>query len=191
MVKNLKARLRSEEGNSLISAIFIVPVMLFLLLTTVDYSIYLANRGQIQGIARDGARTVAIMGGDGTATKGTGIEVKYGVGDRSVACSGFNNAGITSNSSPIECNVAKALENQTGLVNVKINSVTCNPSKTNSIGARTYCEVKWQYNGIPGSGLGLANSIGGKQDVRLNGQNVTTGAAESEVNLSSQSLVNR
>ena len=60
---------KSDRGDSLVSFIIVVPVLLMILITSVDYGIFMLNRGQIQAVARDAARTVAIYGGNGDASK--------------------------------------------------------------------------------------------------------------------------
>ena len=181
MLKKFFKHFNSDRGDSLVSAIIVFPLVIMFIITGVDYSIYMANRGQIQGIARDAARTVAIMGGDGNATKTTPIEKAYGQ-TRSNACSGLTTAdkAYSSNSSAIECNVIQTLKQSSGLVNVTITGVTCSPEVATFIGERVSCSVTWKYNGIPGSGLGFINS---------NNDNVTSGTSESEVKFTTNDLV--
>lgn len=193
MIKKLFKVSKSDSGDSLVSAVFVIPVILLMIVTGLDFSLYMANRAQIQGIARDGARTVAIMGGDGTATTGTPLEKKYGK-TREEACGAIKAgspaaAALNAKSTPIECNVMDALNNANGMVNVQINSVTCSPEKANAIGTRVTCEVKWKYGGIPGSGLTMIrNGAIMNSNPSLAGQSVTAGSAESEVNLSDINL---
>lgn len=185
MLKRLLLRLRSDHGDSMVSAIIVLPLLVAMLLTIIDSSIYLANRGQVQAIARDGARTVAIMGGNGNASMGTALEAKYGQ-SRAAACSGLTggraSAALRDTSTPIECNIIRALNSATGLVNTNIDAVTCTPQVTTFIGQRVACEVKWTYNGIPGSAISF---------LQLGKQNTTAGSAESEVMLATGDLVAR
>lgn len=184
MLKKFFKRFNSDRGDSLVSAIIVFPLVIMFIITGVDYSIYMANRGQIQGVARDAARTVAIMGGDGNATQATPIEKAYGQ-TRSNACSGLTTTtdkAYSSNSSAIECNVIQNLKQSSGLVNVTITGVNCSPEVATSVGSRVSCSVIWKYNGIPGSGLGFINS---------NNDNVTSGTSESEVKFITNDLVSR
>jgi len=191
MLKKLTKKLNSDKGDSLVSTIIIFPLMIIMLVTAIDFSIYMANRGQIQGIARDGARTVAIMGGNGTNKQGTAIEAKYG-NARSESCAGLESEAFTSKSTSIECNIIRNLENYKGLVNVEIKAVKCTPQKANFIGQRVSCEISWKYGGIPGSTMTLMrNAASFNSDPALQGLNTTAGSSESEVNLNGVSLVNR
>ena len=114
---------KSDRGDSLVSFIIVVPVLLMILITSVDYG--MLNRGQIQAVARDAARTVAIYGGNGDASKATPIENAYGV-PRGLVCSSVSGWGVdASTSSAVECNTAKALQQQRGLVNVKVKKIEC------------------------------------------------------------------
>lgn len=192
MLKKFKKRFRNERGDALVSTIIIFPLMIIMLVTAIDFSIYMANRGQVQGVARDGARTVAIMGGNGNATQATPIEEKYG-SSRKNACEEIKSEAFkSSTTTAIECNIIKGLESHKGLVNVEIVGVKCNPPKAESIGDRVTCEVSWKYGGIPGSGLTLMrNGASFNEEPALKGINTTTGSSESEVNLSDISLVDR
>ena len=78
-----------DRGDSeLVSLVLLIPLIVGILFTMIDMSVYFSNRAQIQSAARDAARTVAIMGGNGTSLSGTPIEVKYG-SRRQKACEGL------------------------------------------------------------------------------------------------------
>jgi Flp pilus assembly protein TadG len=179
MFKNVLKRLRSDRGDSnVVSLVIVLPLLVGLLFTIFDISCYFANRAYIQTVAHNGARTISIMGGNGTATTGTPIEKKYGL-DRTATCAEVSSAGIAAaakktTSTAIECNMMVALQGAAGLVNVSVQSVKCNPSATSSIGQRTSCEIQWKYDGTPGSGMSL---------LQLGQQNTTAGSSESEVNM--------
>lgn len=179
MFKNVLKRLRSDRGDSnVVSLVIVLPLLVGLLFTIFDISCYFANRAYVQTVAHNGARTISIMGGNGTATTQTAIEKKYGL-DRTTICNEVASGGISaaakkSTSTAIECNMMVALQEASGLINVSIQSVKCTPSVTNSIGQRTSCEIQWQYGGTPGSGMSI---------LQLGKQNVTAGSSESEVNL--------
>lgn len=182
-MKNFFVKIKSDKADSLVSAVIILPMMFFMLITTVDFGVYMSNRATIQAIARDGARTVAIMGGDGTATSGTPLEAAYGQSRSSVCTSAQNgiasSAYKSSESSAIDCSVMSAINQSTGLVNVEVSAVNCGPNASTFIGQRAYCEVKWSYGGIPGSAMSFTRGDNGEQI--LGGKNTTTGSAETEV----------
>ena len=68
-------RCGSDKGDSeLVSLLILLPLLLAMLISIIDSSMYFANRSQVQAAARDGARQVAIMGGAGN----TPIEKAYG-----------------------------------------------------------------------------------------------------------------
>lgn len=181
MIKKLKERIGSDRADSLVSSVFILPVIFFMLITTVDMGIYMSNRGQIQAVARDGARTIAIMGGNGTSTQQTSLMRSYGTTD---SCKNLDLKGIKTNGTPVECNIINGLNNTSGLVNITITSVKCNPQYTNAIGQKVNCEVKWTYGGIPGSAMTFVREGGSfNKDEALRGEQTTTGSAESEVKL--------
>lgn len=189
MLKQIQKRLRRDRGDSsLVSLIIVLPLLLGLLFTIFDISAYFSNRAYIQTVSNNGARTVAIMGGNGNGTQSTTIEAKYGM-TRADTCDKVDKtlrvaeaAANLSTSTAVECNMMVSLQEANGLVNVTVQSVKCTPSITTSIGGRTSCEIKWTYGGTPGSGMSL---------LQLGKLNTTAGSSESEVNLTGSPLVAR
>lgn len=201
MIQGLLRRMRSDRGDSeLVSLIILLPIVVGLLFTMVDTSIYFSNRAQVQAVARDGARTVAIMGGNGTGTQRTAIERQYGQ-DKSVACAGLDSNSVvtdafTAASTATECNMMQTLATSVGLVNVEVHSVACSPTQSSSIGERVSCSIQWTYGSIPASGLLLIRGTTpeGNPDWSkpgLVGNNLTVGTSEAEVNLTGVQLVPR
>lgn len=154
MFNKILKRLKSNRADSIVSAVFFFPLFIIILISGIDYSVYMSNRGQIQGVARDAARTVAIMGGNGTDKLQTPLEAKYGT-SKSTACKDVTSKQAKT---PIECNVVNSLQNNQGLVSTEIVNVKCTPSNTTSIGQRVSCEIQWNYGGIPGSALTIFRS---------------------------------
>lgn len=179
MFKHIQKKLRGDRGDSsVVSTIIVIPLLLGLLFTIIDISIYFANRSYIQTVASSGARTVAIMGGNGSALQATAIEKKYGE-DRKYNCDQVKSdyraaTAKTTASTAIECGLMVDLQYASGLVNSTITSVKCTPSSTSAIGQRTSCAIQWNYAGTPGSALSF---------LRLAQTNTTAGSSASEVNL--------
>lgn len=204
-LKTLRKKLKSDRGgSSLISFILLTPLFLGLVITAFDTSFYFANRGQVEAVTRDAARTIAIFGGNGDLAQATTIEKTYGQ-NRAAACSvaranaapqkelwtSVNKSSYT----PTECNVLYALVTNGGLVSVSMDStagdgVKCGPRTAANVGTRTYCTVKYTYDGLPGAPMGFIQirqadgSTGG-----LLSHNVVTKSSESEVML--PTMVNR
>lgn len=182
-MNKLKQHLTNDKADSIVSLIFVIPIIVALLITIIDVSTFYNNKAQIDAIARDGARTVAIVGGTGTTIQGTPLENRYGLGTDT--CSDASKAGakgISADSTPVECNIALALHNNTRLTSVEINEVKCTPIKTESVGANTTCTILWGWNSIPGSALSI---------IQLGKDRKSIGTAEAEVNLTGISLRDR
>jgi len=209
ILKKMLAKSREDRGSSaLISFILLVPLFLGLVITAVDVSFYFSNRGQMEAIASDAARTVGIYGGAGTSDMATTIEKKYG--NPTGACTsgrkdlndgtseentarknmfkeilGSNPANHTS----VECNVAAAIANQQGLVSVSFDrsinpdlGVKCGPAVAATIGTRTYCDINYAYTGMPGSPMSFIQfRMEDGQSSGLLGVNKITKSSESEV----------
>lgn len=203
MFSKLRGRFRSDRGDStLVSTIIVMPLIIGILITMIDVSVYFSNRGQMLNIVRDAARQVAIFGGDGTATMATPLEYAYGV-TRNTSCAGLSSSPVVSQaynpttSSAIECSLLNSISKTAGFVSITVNSVQCGAADSSgnftgstaiSIGSQVGCQVSWQYNSIPGSGLGFLQAlkatpqitkVNATSEVSQNGilcQNWTTGA---------------
>ena len=263
-LSRIKIAKNSDEGTAnLVSMIFMVPIFIGLLFTMIDTSIFFFNRAQIQNAARDSARTVAIMGGNGRTPIAEHHGMRHGQAcsldnifgpaharpsNAGLGAVGLNNASL----SPIECNLASTLIRNSSLMMVNLssnltrqhrsahandggpdrthmmqwhgsveiagqpgaqtgighigaagfnpgggafNSVQCgagegmitqaaggisreilnrNLNNTTVLGEAVFCQVLWQYRGIPGSLLSVIN---------ITGAQVTIGWAQSEVAL--------
>lgn len=201
-LKRVVRRFHSDRGDSeLVTIIFGIILIWGVLMTTVDAGLYFNNRTIVQGAARDAARSVAIMGGQGTASTGTSIEAAYGA-SRATACDGLENnetveLAYTEDSTPIECSLMKQLSENTSLVNVMVLTVNCGPTQAEVITERTYCNVMWAMKPTPGSPLGFVRSTSDGEAPSMASQNgfnmvnTTVGTSESEVNLSGVDQVAR
>lgn len=187
---NFFRRLRSDRASSdLVAVLFVLPLTLGILLTIVDSSIFFTNRSLITTAARDGARTVAIMGGNGTASQQTPIEKQYG---SKTACRQVSGAsGYRGDMTVIECNVLLNLSKSKGLTNVKIKDVRCTPSVTEAVGTSVACNVGWDFVSVASSPLVFIKYGDTKQIGCGTSKNCTVATAQSEVALPANSLVDR
>ena len=164
MRKFLKG-LNSDRGESLVSVLIVMPLLIVMLVTMVDFSVYILNQGQVRAAARDAARTVAIYGGNGTSSgQITPIAKAYGTIE---SCPNHTSA---------ECSLIRKLDKDSALVHSQVKDVQCTPSIATKIGQNVHCDVTWEYKGIAGSALPLMRTIGG-----LSGEVSTRGTSESEV----------
>lgn len=187
----MKSKKHKDSADSLVSAVLVLPLILAVLFTMLDFSIYSGNRGMITNAARDSARTVAIFGGNGNNSLTTPIAKAYGSNDsckevENIVAKGGRDSLLAKayhkgTSTPTECTLMKVL-NGSGLVNVEIASVKCLPTFTDKVGNPVSCSVRWSFNGLPGSGLALA---------RVGKDVVTVGTAESEVQYEYKDLISR
>lgn len=61
----LRDREQGERGDGeLVTALFIIPIVLWILFSLIDISLYMQTRSEVQNVARDSARQVAIYGGN-------------------------------------------------------------------------------------------------------------------------------
>lgn len=161
MFDKLAKRVQNDSGDStLVSTVIVLPLLIVIFFTIIDVSIYFSNNSLLNGVARDGARTVAIMGGTDSP-----LSDRYGVGE-------------------VEENLVSTLDNTKGLISVSIDTDTidCGPDITAGVGEETHCEIPWTYNGV---GLSLFSLLASSDDHDFDenalNSNITRGTAESEV----------
>lgn len=190
MIRKLRDRMKSDRADSaLVSLVILIPLLLALFITMIDTTIYQMNRSVLTNIARDGARTVAIYGGAGTATTATPLELAYGVSKNSVCTNSltlnpvvqkaYKTAGANA-SSPVECQMLQTLANTPGLAAVEIRTAKCTPSYVQSIATEVNCTIEWVYSGIPGSAMTFLRDAS-SDEPGLNGISRVRGTANSEV----------
>lgn len=191
-----RKKIRSDRGGSaLISFIMLTPLFLGLVITAFDTSFYFSNRGQVDAVARDAARTIAIFGGNGDSERATTIEKTYGL-NKTTACGSAraNDAPLKdlwlsvnkTNYTPIECNALFALVSNGGLVSVSMDKtgegVNCGPAVASNVGSRTFCTISYTYDGMPGAPMSFIQM---RQDDGTTGgllsKNIVTKSSESEV----------
>lgn len=193
-VKKFLARRRNDVADStLVTFIIVLPLFLSFIFTMIDTSVFLANRSIIQQAGRDAARTAAIYGGTGNASYRSPLEDAYGT---PMSCAG-DDLLYLANDTAVECGVWLRLKQGSGLTAVTFatnnSAITCGPTRANTVGEVTWCEINWTYNGIPGAWTSFIS----KKDPRT-GQtgsylqiNWTRVSSESEVGLAGNCFVNR
>lgn len=202
------AKMRQDRGDStLVSTIIIIPLVIAILITIVDTSMFFSNRAFLVNATRDAARTVAIFGGDGTPAAETPLERAYGSATDPCAGNIRQYARVDTAydpfvaSSDIECQLMMNLVGTAGLVNVRVIDVQCGPNITTFIGQQVFCEVAWNYDGVPGSGLTFLRSAGNArlassstliaENEGLDGVQITRVTSTAEVNMSGISCRDR
>lgn len=188
MFSNLRRKLKDDRGSSeLIAIILGFPLILFTMFSVIDISAYFVNLSSVKSVAQDGARTVAIVGGMGTATMATPLEARYGL--TADACDSIvkGSSLYKATSTPVECQVMKNMM-ATKLINTEVTEVTCTPMITKAVGDSTSCTVKWTYGGVPLSFFMLDRVARGSDSFYVN---TSIGTSEAEVGLSGVALVPR
>lgn len=176
MTRFLAHRRTSDRADSsLVTFVVVMPLFFMFVVTMIDTSVYFSNRSTIQHVARDGARQVALLAGDGTATTRTRLEESHG---REGTCALVKDAATrTANQTEVECQVLERYADGSGLTSVTINRVDCGPSFVDTVGQETYCAVTWAHGGVPGSAMGF---IRGEDGAPPFASNLTRVNAEAE-----------
>ena len=127
---SIAAQLKNKEaGDSVVTSLFMIPFAIFLLFAMVNMSMYFQARGQVQNIARDGARQVALYGGNSNtvARNNTGADVSTLTYSRLY------------NSSTGRCSVS-------GCSRPPV--VTCAPNVAGDAGQDVWCEVTYYFTPV-------------------------------------------
>lgn len=192
MLSKIFRRRRNDRADStIVTFVIVFPLFFSFLITMIDTSVYFANRSIVQQTARDGARTIAIFGGSGDATTQSPLEQAYGT---PIACTAAELAKTT-NRTAAECSVYRRLNQGAGLTSVVFpdGAVNCGPYRADTVGQTTYCQITWNYNGVPGAVTNFISSgdtRDGTNDA-LFYNNQTRVTSESEVGMSGINFVNR
>lgn len=118
-----RAKLRAERGGSDVVVILLtIPLVMFILLSLIDVSLYFQARTTVQNVTRDAAREVAIWGGNNSPLNPTGTTVQAqalnrlwdGTKCRSVSCS-------------------------------RKPTVSCTPTRTTRAGQEVSCTTRFYY----------------------------------------------
>lgn len=128
MMKKLRKLLREDVAESnLVAAVFLVPFVVVSAATAIDGVLLMQNRSLLETKARDGARTVAILGGNGS----TPIQREQGL-DPNFDKSSLE--GEVKNTSPAQTNVKQ---------------VRCTPEITKKLGDPVECAITFSYKHLP------------------------------------------
>lgn len=180
----LLGKLRSDKAENTITMMIAFPLLWAVIMTILDFGVFMQDRTMLVSDLREGARTVAIFGGTNRSNAlinayGTTCELESGI-EHDKGDAGTDMVG---------CLVANQIKNNKGYAQITISDIQCgvaNPAhldykdgeitgfneegKTSvKIGQAVSCAAHYQYQGFPGSALGLlgGNFMMGKGDKNL------------------------
>lgn len=176
----LRQKLRSERAENTITMMIAFPLLWAILMTILDFGIFMQDRTLLVSDLRDGARTVAIFGG--TNNDGTNALIKaYGTTCGATPSDTIHSSGSGISNSAygtdlVACLVKNQIVGNNGYAQIVISNIKCgvsdpsdpkNPKTSGSvkIGQAVSCAAHYKYEGFPGSALGL---LGG--DFMMSGQ---------------------
>ena len=160
-------KLRSDKAENTITMMIAFPLLWAVIMTILDFGIFMQDRTMLVSDLREGARTVAIFGGTDSSKNtlikayGTTCELAPGIEpDKDKGDSATDMVG---------CLVANQIKNNKGYAQITISDIQCgvvNPtdlkhhddpkdSDSVKIGQAVSCAAHYQYQGFPGSALGL------------------------------------
>ena len=164
---NIFKRMKSDKGASnTVSFIVIIAFIMIMLVSFIDVGLYFNTKNQMQTAADNGARSVAMYGGNDTAIRDL-------------------RGGSTSPQELVRISIPEAYKNPTANKTVVLNKVECKVENSKSgnvitAGDHVYCDVTYTYNGIAG-GFGLFNLGRGKSGD--NNSMTVRGSSVSEVTI--------
>lgn len=127
-------KIRDESGSTeVVTTLIMIPLVLWLILSLIDVSLYFQARTSVQNVARDASRQVAVWGGNDSNLK------PY---QGSVSTNAYNSLY---NVNTGKCTVGACSQPPT---------VTCTPSIAPNAGTEARCTVVYHYKAInPGNPL--------------------------------------
>lgn len=160
LFSGIKSSVKSEKAENTITMIIMFPLLWAIIMTIIDFGCYFNNRSLLIQDLRDGARTVAILGG-------TNNELSQAYGVQSTtdsvasACSASDTDLIMHGYESDQ--VTKAVKNKIcsnkGYVNYSVYDIQCGPKTTKSVGQAVWCQADYVYNGMPGSVMSLLGPV--------------------------------
>lgn len=216
LASRIKNGLRSEKAENTITTMIAIPLLWAFLMTILDFGIFMQNRTMLVSDLREGARTVAIFGGSSKSNK---LINAYGTkcvgqqyGTYSNGSNPTNTHGSWNDTDFVGCLVKNQIANNKGYSNMVISDIKCGIQNDASdptnlklngqvkIGQPVSCSAHYQYQGVPGSALGMLGGNfmmgnggqGGGESGSLNNANaeiVNSGWNEGTIVVSAQSEV--
>lgn len=163
ILMKFRKKMKQDKGASnTISFIVIMGFIMVMLVSFIDVGLYFNAKNQMQSAADNGARSVAMFGGNDNAIRDA-------------------RGGTISPVDLVKESVPKAYKNPTANKTVVLNKVVCYPENQKiKVGDPVYCDLTYTYNGIAG-GFGLFNLGRGKSGD--NGSMTVRGTSVSEVTI--------
>ncbi len=170
LASRFKSALTSEKAENTITMMIAFPLLWAIIMTVLDFGIFMQNRTMLVSDLREGARTVAIFGG---SNKSNALIAAYGTqcsggSYGSYSYSGNHSSGGTWNANEdfVGCLVKNQIANNRGYSQMVISDVQCgiqdkadptqvHPKGNVKIGDAVSCKAHYKYQGFPGSALGL------------------------------------
>lgn len=175
MKQRIIDRFKDDTGDSLVSFIIVIAILAVMVFTIPDFAIFQKNQAAIQTIARDGATTVAVLGGNESSK----LSKTVGVNDNCTELDTRLYKGSTVGKSATECEIIhriSAVEGK-GIGNIVIYNVHCAPRTTTEVNETTFCEIEWESPALAGSLRAAYQAMAPK----AKHSNLTCGTAAAEV----------
>ena len=189
LASRFKSKLKSEKAENTITMMIAFPLLWAIIMTVLDFGIFMQNRTMLVSDLREGARTVAIFGG---SNKSNALIAAYGTqcsngNYGTYSYSGNKSTGTwTADEDFVGCLVKHQIANNRGYSQIVISDVQCGiqdkadptkvlPKGNVKIGDAVSCKAHYKYQGFPGSALGL---MGGNFMMGNGGQGGPEGSIE-------------
>lgn len=187
-----KASASDQADAGIITSLFLLPVVFFLLISVIDVGLYFMNEATITKAARDGATTATTLGGVGDRDYYAPAESNYPQRvSKSELQSKTSSYGFPVRNS-IEYFVAQDLVESASTYEVELAGVECYTRNSSisisKLGQNAVCEVKWRYNGLPLSGWGMVQSRDNSGEII---PKITTGFSSSDLLVEGRESVRR
>lgn len=161
-MKIFKRFKKDKAAANTISFIVIIAFIMTMLVSFIDVGLYFNTKNQMQSAADNGARSVAMFGGNDSIVRDA-------------------RGGETSPEDLVLISIPDAYKNPTENETVVVNDISCSPNSGKiSAGDPVYCDIEYTYNGIAG-GFGLFNL--GRGAAGSNDSMTVRGTSVSEVTI--------
>ena len=141
-IRNVFQHKRNEHGSDLVVTLFMIPIFIAVLFSIIEVSTYFQTKTQVENIARDGARMVALFGGSSANISLN--QDKFGGQGKAVTAYVYSRlVDVNGNCTISGCKQPPV--------------VTCGPSVASALNQDAFCTIDYYYSGVAGS---IVNWIG-------------------------------
>lgn len=175
---------RSDDGETtVVATVFVLPIILMMIVTMIEVPLLMSNRNLLENDLRQGARTVALLGGTeselgktyGASDACERPDIAPWVTQTTLVSDQYVSTVYPSEANMVTCMLAYNIGTNTSYIAFHIYHIVCGPKQAGKIGKTVWCQADYYFDGIPGGSMSLIGGtkhFGWGKGVNQRGSNV-------------------